>query len=36
MTAVNMTDNSETPYAWKMSIGYISPEYQSIAYFDNF
>lgn len=36
MNAVNMTDNSETPYAWKMSIGYISPEYQSIAYFDNF
>ena len=33
---VNSTDNTETPHSWDMSIGYISPEYQSSAYFDNF
>ena len=36
MTSENAEDNSETPYSWDMSIGYISPEYQSSSYFDNF
>ena len=36
LTSVNTTDNSETPYSWEMSIGYISPEYQSAGYFDHF
>lgn len=36
MTSENAEDNTETPYSWDMSIGYISPEYQSSSYFDNF
>lgn len=36
MTAINTTDNSETPISWDMSIGYISPKYQNSTYFDNF
>ena len=36
LTSVNSTDNSETPYSVDFSIGYISPEFQSLEYFDNF
>ena len=36
MNSINMEDNTETPYSWEMNMGYISPEFQSDQYFDNF
>ena len=36
LTAVNSTTNEETPYVAEMAMGYISPEFQSDAYFVNF